>query len=154
VSRWLEENPGASQREIRDGVGHRPEHVVAAIGVLVEEKWVRVERSGRRHEHFSVTAFRDISPLDYLTGSHGSRPVPGGSGTSPKPTGSHGSPVYVVAGELGTGRCTEEPTSDDDRFPVPETTLPAERESAPPAEPIDEIPNPFVLDADELGDDL
>lgn len=153
VSRWLEENPGASQRDIRDGVKHRPEHVVAAIGVLVEEKWVRVERSGKRHEHFSITAFRDISPLDDMTGSHGSRPVPMGSGTSPKPTGSHGSPVYVVAGELGTGRCIEEPTSDDDRFPVPETTLPAEQ-TAPPAEPIDEIPNPFDLDADELGDDL
>lgn len=59
VSRMLEEVPTASGRGIEQTVKGKAEHIRAALDVLVDEKFVACEVTGRGNQYSSLTAFRE-----------------------------------------------------------------------------------------------
>lgn len=58
ISREIERDPGLAIRQIRDRVRGKAVAADLALSLLVAEGFVRVERSGNRHSHFSIKPFR------------------------------------------------------------------------------------------------
>lgn len=63
VSRTLEAQPGLGLNAIRMAVKGSHEHKTLALQVLIAEGYVRVEKKGQAHRHFSVRPFRAEEPV-------------------------------------------------------------------------------------------
>lgn len=84
VSRFLEEIPSASQRGILSGIHGRDSYKKAALECLVEEGYVRCDTTQRGHQYVSVTAFRDVEPVDNHTAATAATPRPPEIGRGPE----------------------------------------------------------------------
>ena len=86
VSRWLEINPGASQRKVADNVTGKTDFVRLALEVLVSEGWVTAETGVRGAGSYTVaTPFREADD--------GLQPVDNSGEGSPRPTAPHRAPT-------------------------------------------------------------
>ena len=108
VSRWLEDHPNATAREVRDGVTGKTVVVTQALAVLVSEGRVSVSAGAKGAQlHHVATPYREA--FDTPNSNPGSL-VPSGSpwlpGTTDNPSLS-GSPVPPLT--RGTGNHTESP---------------------------------------------
>ena len=59
VSRFLEEEPGATGRNIRAGVSGKGEYVDQALRVLIADKFVERRADGQANRHYSVDEYRE-----------------------------------------------------------------------------------------------
>lgn len=135
VSRWLEDHPKSTARDIRDGVIGKTQVVMEALAVLVREGAISVTAGGRGAQlHTVVTPFREadaivLKPISTPQTSSGSL-VPSGSqwfpGTTQNPNsewfpGSHplsGNQEPLRIGPSGTE------TTDDSGSPSTSGSLP------------------------------
>lgn len=62
VSRYVEQQPGASRRAIRDDVSGKNDAKDLALATLIDEGWIRSERDGRALRHYSLEPFDDTAP--------------------------------------------------------------------------------------------
>jgi hypothetical protein len=77
ISRWLEDEPGATGREIEAAVNGKSSHVRDGLTTLVGEGWVVVEQDGQSKRHTVVRSYREsLDPVDNATASHRVPPRP------------------------------------------------------------------------------
>jgi hypothetical protein len=74
VSRTVEQTPGLSKTAIRGAVPHKNEHVDLALGLLVSEGFLVIEKDGQARLHRSARPYREAD--DQLTQSTQSEPSP------------------------------------------------------------------------------
>jgi hypothetical protein len=142
VSRWLEDNPNATAREIRDGVTGKTTGVTQALAVLVSEHKVVVSAGARGAQlHRVVTPYREA--LDTTKSSSGSL-VPSGSqwfpGAADSPSLS-GSPVPPLTRGTGnqSGSPEKNPQNADSVVPDDLSGSHADSVVPRPLEPWDEF---------------
>jgi KaiC/GvpD/RAD55 family RecA-like ATPase len=132
VSRTVEGSPGMTRRSIRDTVTGKNEHILAALDVLIAEKYVRENRDGRYPTHWVDRPFREAEDTQR---SPGPRPVPD---RSPEPLSGSGPPVPFL---IGPGTAANEPAPTGSGAVVPGQLERAERLLADHAD-IDAEANP------------
>ena len=59
LSRAVEQQPGATKSQLRSAVTGRSDAKDVALQLLVADAFVRVEREGQAHCHYSVRPYRD-----------------------------------------------------------------------------------------------
>jgi hypothetical protein len=60
VSEYIQDNPGQSRNIIVGCVRGEPQRIRPALQQLVTEGWVRLEKDGQTHRHYTVTPFSDL----------------------------------------------------------------------------------------------
>jgi hypothetical protein len=107
VSRWLEDNPGATAREVREGVTGKTTVVNEALAALVHEGHIRVTSGGRNAQLHTVT-----SP--YREDSDVTKKAPQTSSGSLVPSGSSRFPGTTQDAQTSSGSLVP---SGSSRFP-------------------------------------
>jgi hypothetical protein len=110
VSRTVEGSEGMTRRAIRDTVTGKNEHILAALDVLIAEKYVRENRDGRYPTHWVERPFREAEDAQRFPGP---RAVPE---RSPKPLHGSGPPVPSL---IGPGTAADESTPNGSGTVVP-----------------------------------
>lgn len=116
VSRYLEDNPGATQRTICSSVKGNQNHIVSAIGVLVNEGFLRIDATARGHEHHMVATYRDDEDLQDLTATTATKARPDGSDSGLELTAITVTTPYVVGVERDSGPGVEDTADPRDRY--------------------------------------
>jgi len=92
VSRWLELNPGSSQRQIRESVEGKEKPIIMAIEVLIDEGYVSVADGARGARLHSVDkSFREVDDSQWCLVVPSGAPVVPGTGQA---SGARHAPPY------------------------------------------------------------
>jgi hypothetical protein len=107
ISRYVEINPGCSKRVMLEAVQGKREHLETALGVLIEEAWIRVTTGPRNAlQHWSERPFRDAEPAENGDLRTAARPRPDRGRAAVTNTDDRGplSPPPYGGGTEGRGR--------------------------------------------------
>jgi len=168
IVKWIRRHPetlehGFVPREIHNGLRRHfrsVEDMVPALELLRDRGWIWFEVGsladiGTRGVTVRVRIHSRTFALGVQSITEGGRMRTSTRMPNKRDSSSSSSSIHTREGPPSTEGppdvrvVVREPGSEPLEAPGVPTTV-----TAPPAEPIDEIPNPFDLDADELGDDL
>lgn len=105
VSRWLEGNQGATQRDVATCVTGKQEVIKTALGVLVSEGYVTITPGARGAQiHTSVRRFRESEDVSTPVDNSAAHRVPTASPPSPGRGQTHDSDLHTASHPLGGTR--------------------------------------------------